>query len=194
LKTYHRQFLLFWNSGNERIEKNDVAEKSPLRIEAKNGIKIFIASIINMTALENEFEIKINSEQNIVDCRFDYLSKNDGVTIQIIHSGRSSDELDFKGTIKDIGTPVNVTQKLDQSYANYNIILSLMGIGITFLLLILLSDYLHILGSLAAVLAIASIIIGQLIGRYLVNRNFLSSFFLFSSSPQYTHHKKNNIG
>ena len=180
--------ITFWNSGNERIEKNDVAEKSPLRIEAKEGIKIFMVSIVYKTSQENVFEIKLDSDQNIIYCSFDYLSKKDGVVIQIIHSGLSSVALDFKGTIKDIGFPVDVTQKIEKSFSNYNSLPPLFAMSIAIFFLILLSIYLPNMGFFGIGAFFVFLVIGSVITKYLFNKGFLSSFFLFSSIPQY-HHK-----
>jgi len=177
--------FVFWNSGNERIEKNDIAEKSQLRIEAIGGIKIFSALITYRTALENAFEIKINQAQDTVLCKFDYLSKNDGVIIQIIHSGRSSDDLVFTGTIKDIGSPIDVTGQIKKSCENYTTMFLFTGIGIGIILMMVIFNFIHIEGLWMLGVFFGSILLGAFIGRYLIEKRFLGSLFLCFSSPQY---------
>jgi hypothetical protein len=106
--------VTFWNDGNQRIDKNDIPKLKPLMIQAKEGIRIFDSEIIARTKIENEFQAKINSNNNAIECRFDYLSKNDGVKIGVLHSGDSSDDITLIGTIKDVGAPVDITNSIQK--------------------------------------------------------------------------------
>lgn len=116
--------IAFWNSGTEVINKIDFADKDPLRIETDKDYEILDVKIIYMTKEANDFEIppsyvksKIsslpiettvisNKEQRIT---FDYLGRNEGGIIQIVHNGVDSQVLKILGTIKGAKPP----KKLD---------------------------------------------------------------------------------
>lgn len=80
-----------WNKGNGTIEKDNIVTDYPLCIASKNSkeSRILNAEIIEQSEPANKFSIETNPDKVVLD--FDYVDKNDGVTIQIIHSGSSSD-------------------------------------------------------------------------------------------------------
>lgn len=99
--------ILFFNRGRETITKEDVDTISPLKISSET-CNILDASILQVNKVSNNFKIDLDRENNHIFITFDYLDKNQGVVIQIVHNGLSSDDLLIEGDIKGV-------QKLVQS-------------------------------------------------------------------------------
>jgi hypothetical protein len=94
--------IAFWNSGRETINMVDVAEADPLRISITNNSKILSAEVIYSGNPANKFRIS-EIKDNSVKLLFDYIDRNEGGIIQIIHTGKSSEDIDVKGIIKGAG-------------------------------------------------------------------------------------------
>lgn len=87
-----------WNSGNEPIKNSDMVSTRPLEIRSKSG-NILDAQIYKVS--EDSCDFLINKTDDTVSVKFNYINPNDGVVIQIAHSGSLFD-LDGKimgGTI-----------------------------------------------------------------------------------------------
>ncbi len=79
-----------WNSGNVVLNGDDVASRKPLRIiSVSQESKIIDAAIIMQNEETNMFQI-IKRSDKLLELQFDYLNKNDGVVLQVIHTGSSS--------------------------------------------------------------------------------------------------------
>lgn len=98
--------IAFWNGGRETIYRQDIASAEPLIIQAKEGCKILDAKIIYEKNPANQFSINICGSQSTVELQFDYLDKDEGVIIQVIHTGKSSKDIEITGIIKGAGRPV----------------------------------------------------------------------------------------
>ena len=85
--------ILFYNRGRETINKQDITTISPLRVSSGN-YHILDASILQVNKTSNNFKINLDREKENVYLDFDYLDKNQGAVIQVVHTGLSSD--DFK--------------------------------------------------------------------------------------------------
>ena len=80
-----------WNSGTEEIRKEDLYFAKPLRIKSLGDTVILDASIIQESDPEHKFEIiSINDKDILIN--FECAEKQDGVVIEVIHSG-NADEL-----------------------------------------------------------------------------------------------------
>jgi len=97
--------VLFWNAGRETIHRADIAEADPLIITTKEGCEILDARVTQMKKPANLFNAVLG-EGSKVRIGFDYIDKNEGAVIQLIHTGRSSDDIQVLGTIKGAGRPV----------------------------------------------------------------------------------------
>lgn len=97
--------IAFWNAGRETINSQDVAE--PITVQVKDRCKILNARILHVKNPVNNFHIPSYTQTNVPLC-FDYVDKDEGAVIQILHTGKSSEDLDFRGTIKAAGKPTCV--------------------------------------------------------------------------------------
>jgi hypothetical protein len=94
--------VLFFNKGTEVINREDIVNIEPLRIVPKEKVEILDAKILQANKDANQFSISFDKQKNQVFIDFEYLYKNQGVVIQVIHTGLSSEDLEIKGEIKDI--------------------------------------------------------------------------------------------
>lgn len=92
--------VIFWNEGKETIHQNDIATAKPLQIMIKNKCKIISSKIIYTKKSENLFEINLSEDNSYIDVNFEYIDKNEGIVIQILHTGRSRDDILYEGALK----------------------------------------------------------------------------------------------
>lgn len=98
-----------WHSGNETINLSDMAEREPLSIISNNEDTIILQSVIQkQNKSANNFSI-VRHEDNKSDMlNFDYIDRNNGIKVQVLHTG-NSEHIELNGTIK--GGKINNTNK-----------------------------------------------------------------------------------
>ena len=87
-----------FNSGNTTINNEDIAKADPIVISIKNGENILGYNIIHRGTLANSTDLSKNKNGDIV-FNFDFLDRNDGILLDIIHTG-ITDDIEITGTIK----------------------------------------------------------------------------------------------
>ena len=95
--------IVFWNKGRDTINNSDITTTDKLTIKAGDGVKIFAAEVIKTVNNANNFKIYEVDNLSKVSFDFEYLDKDEGAVMQIIHSGKDSDDLVISGTIKGFG-------------------------------------------------------------------------------------------
>jgi len=93
--------IALWNGGRGLISNSDIASSQLLAISAKENITVYGAKIIYQTEESCKFESIYDYKR--VDIEFEYMGKNDGCVLSILHSGKSSDDLEITGTVKGTG-------------------------------------------------------------------------------------------
>lgn len=105
--------FIIWNSGNTVITKSALATKEPLRIEFNQGVRLLRYQVIVSNNKINNFHLKIDENYpNSVLVDFDFLEKNEGARIEILHSG---DKNDLKEKGKLIGVKSIFSKQKKQS-------------------------------------------------------------------------------
>ena len=89
--------LYIWNSGNDVIDYNDIVSARPLKITCDSG-KILDGKIIKQCDSSNDFTLS-NTTSNEIVIKFSYMDGNDGVKIQVLHTG-ADNKLNFDCKIK----------------------------------------------------------------------------------------------
>lgn len=98
--------IAFWNAGKDTIDYiKDIAPANPLIIRVVEGCKILDAKILKQNNPVNRFSINISNDFCSALVKFDYIDKDEGAVIQVIHTGKSNADLDLFGTIKGAGSP-----------------------------------------------------------------------------------------
>jgi len=94
--------VAIWNKGKETINIKDMASLDPIRILIDKKYIILQAKIIFTVNDVNNFSISL-TDKNIININFDYFHTNEGIVIQLYHTGSSSDDIQILGTIKGVG-------------------------------------------------------------------------------------------
>lgn len=90
--------LIILNNGNTTIEGSDITKISPLQIKTDSvKTKILKISVIYSSKRENNLILKDSPNNEIT---FDYLDKNHGGILEILHTGTKDENIIFDGTIK----------------------------------------------------------------------------------------------
>ncbi len=87
--------VLFWNHGTETIDSDDIAEADPVRIDVVDNVQILDVSLLVSNSAPTRFAVTPDARLT-----FDFLDKNQGGLLQVIHTGLSSGDITLKGTIK----------------------------------------------------------------------------------------------
>jgi len=95
--------IAIWNAGSDTIRDQDIASADPMKICIKEGNKILDVKTIYEKNPSNQFCCTIAKDQSHVLLNFDYIDKNEGAVIQILHTGQSSEDIEIYGTIKGFG-------------------------------------------------------------------------------------------
>src|SRR6266498_2492258 len=90
--------VLFWNDGYDTIESEDIVSTDPLRIDSVS--QILDGTVIKANNPSNQIIATVAANGASVHIAFDYLDKNDGAIIQVVHTGKSSSDLTLKGKLK----------------------------------------------------------------------------------------------
>lgn len=98
--------LFLWNGGKETIDKNDITELEPLKIKVTDNYKMLDINILESSKIANNFKYTLSHDLSELLLTFDYIDKNEGIVIQIIHTGKSEDDIKLIGLIKGAGAPV----------------------------------------------------------------------------------------
>ncbi len=109
--------ILFWNKGKDTIERGDIETINKLRIEAENGIDFLDAKILAINNQSNQCEVKIANKGNCVNILFDYLDQKQGFVAQVVHTGKSSQDIHIVGDIKGVESIQNRLKK--PKWVNY---------------------------------------------------------------------------
>ncbi len=128
-----------WNSGNILIRNEDVVESRKLCLKCSEDAKILDAKIIAVNEDTNLCNID-SIDDNQVNLTFDYLDKNDGLVIQVLHTGKQNNLIfDCKlkgGNLKDadyskleniLSKEENKSRKLAKSLLTIEVFLLAVG-------------------------------------------------------------------
>lgn len=92
--------LAFWNKGSETILRDHIAKKDQITIKAVEENRVLAARIIRQTTPANNVNVTIQDDRKTVSLDFDYLDKNQGAVVFLLHTGAASEDLVITGTIK----------------------------------------------------------------------------------------------
>ncbi len=95
--------IVFWNAGSETIDKEDIVKADPITINIKDGYKILDQKIIATNNETNNFSLSGSIDQSNVNINFEYIDKNDGIVVQLIHTGNFDKDIKVQGRIKGAG-------------------------------------------------------------------------------------------
>lgn len=94
--------IAFWNEGRETIDRNDIDTLNHLRISCIDGAKILDAKVLTTNNPSSQFSVNLSDDRDHVLLDFDYIDNKQGSVIQVVHTGRSSYDLEIVGDIKGV--------------------------------------------------------------------------------------------
>jgi hypothetical protein len=101
-----RTVIVFWNAG-VALKGDDVRPEFPIGWAFSNSSSILEVRVLSTTREANHFEAYRNPvEPNVVLCKFDYLNRGDGASLEVLHTGD-------KRAPKPIGEVLNVSPALE---------------------------------------------------------------------------------
>lgn len=92
--------VALWNSGSDVVENRDIASLDPLTISVLSPFKILDKNIIYSKNSKNKLELILNEEGTKIEVKFEFIDRQEGVIIQVIHTGKRKEDLHITGTIK----------------------------------------------------------------------------------------------
>jgi hypothetical protein len=95
--------MAIWNSGHSVIDSTDIPNKNPLGIKLLSSEnEIISARILHQTNIGNDSYVSIREDKTLL-IGFEYLGKDDGFILQILHTEDAINESNILGEIKGIG-------------------------------------------------------------------------------------------
>ncbi len=91
-----------WNKGRETINWSDVAPQDKIRIEIAEEYKILDSEITFSKKQANNFRITLSEDKQTLFIEFDYFHFNEGIVVDLYHTGTSSNDVRLLGTVKGV--------------------------------------------------------------------------------------------
>jgi hypothetical protein len=92
--------LVFWNAGREPIHQTDIPSKYPCRISVPKGNRILGVKTRFVKNPANLFSCILSADGSNADIKFEYLGKDDGGILDVIHTGKSDSDLHLESLFK----------------------------------------------------------------------------------------------
>ncbi len=92
--------VALWNDGSDTINADSIAKNNTLRIAIDPRYEILGADIQFEKNKSNDFKIALAEDHQSVKINFDYFDRDEGVVIQLYHTGRRSADISVVGQIK----------------------------------------------------------------------------------------------
>jgi hypothetical protein len=88
--------ISIWNAGTDTVHGTDIAPADPLRFLISDGK--LLDAIVARASQPSQF--KIGQTVQGLEVSFDYLDKNQGAVVQLVHTGTSDESIQLMGSIK----------------------------------------------------------------------------------------------
>lgn len=94
--------IALWNDGKETIDSKDVALNNLVKIKIKDEFEFLDSEILYQKNKANDFKIQLSPDNKSISISFDYFDFEEGIVIQLFHTGNTSDDIFIDGTIKSV--------------------------------------------------------------------------------------------
>jgi hypothetical protein len=94
--------VLFWNNGNETIDRDDILTAFPLHIFAVDDVEILDVKVLDSNNVASRFTSSLSEDGKSAYLSFDYLDSQQGAVIQVIHTGTSPLSVYIHGHVKGV--------------------------------------------------------------------------------------------
>lgn len=94
--------IAFWNAGKETISSDNISLSNPIKVVISDGFEILDTEILFQKNTANDFKVKISEDNKSILVSFDYFDFEEGIVLQIFHTGNSSRDLLLDGKVKSV--------------------------------------------------------------------------------------------
>lgn len=101
IKKFTVSRVAIWNNGKDTIFKKDISPNDKITISSEEGYEIYFARLLFMINKSNKCEVLFSNGN--AEVSFDYLDFQEGCSIELFHSGKTSWSLDITGSIIGAG-------------------------------------------------------------------------------------------
>ncbi|MDF1676365.1 MAG: hypothetical protein P1U44_11675 [Vicingaceae bacterium] len=95
--------IAIWNAGKKTLHQTDVSTNESISIKPKKNIVVYRYSTLKESSPSNGFSVQTNADNSALEIDFEYMDCNQGIAIQLVHSGISSTDIEVGGSIKGYG-------------------------------------------------------------------------------------------
>jgi hypothetical protein len=93
--------VIFWNSGTDLLHMvDDIVKGSPLQIRCSRDNLIIHASVSDDINQPGCLNLKLDEDRSTASLGFEYLDHLQSFTFQLVHTGSTSNDLEFLGKVK----------------------------------------------------------------------------------------------
>lgn len=135
--------VLIWNHGYDALREDDIVDSNPPRITWSRGTQVLDARIVKTNNRYSDAHLTLERRARRAVISFNYLNRNDGMLIQLIHDATVSRDINISGSFR------GATLRRYNPWRRY-LFTDPLGVGATGIymatttaLLNLLRDYLH---------------------------------------------------
>jgi hypothetical protein len=104
--------IALWNEGKETINSEDIALNNSIKIKIKDDFEFLDSEIIYQKNTANDFKIQTSDDNKSISIHFDYFDFEEGLVMQVFHTGNTSDDIFIDGKIKSVK---RITRKVHTS-------------------------------------------------------------------------------
>ena len=101
VKRFTMARIAFWNGGTATIRREDVARKSPVRIQLGVGDATILGSSVDVYG-DNANDVKADGDPHGITIDFEFLDPQDGCVIRLFHDGPATMPIQIVGKIQGV--------------------------------------------------------------------------------------------
>lgn len=94
--------IAIWNAGKDTIDHKDIAQNNPIRLIIEENYLFLEANIIYQKNPSNNFNISLSDNNKYIDITFDYFDYEEGIVLQVFHTGNTSKNITLMGQVKSV--------------------------------------------------------------------------------------------
>lgn len=94
--------LAFWNDGKSTINSQDIARIEPIKICIEPEYDILECEILFSKNPSNDFNLTLSEDKKTITVNFDYIDFEEGIVVQICHTGSSNKDICVTGQVKSV--------------------------------------------------------------------------------------------
>lgn len=102
--------IAIYNCGDLTIEDSDIVPLDPICIESiDESISILNIEVTQSNEHSNNFKLKKLNDNKFI-LLFDYIDKNEGILLNVVHTGATEKDIVVKGKLKGVGNILHINQ------------------------------------------------------------------------------------